>query len=110
MNVPQPPATAPPRDIRVLKSTRMFEFDWGDGQPRQVPFHAVRVDCRCAYCVDEHTGRRLLDPASVPADITVTNLELVGNYAIRIHWSDNHASGLFTWPHLRDICQEHPQR
>ncbi|MFN5077736.1 MAG: gamma-butyrobetaine hydroxylase-like domain-containing protein, partial [Planctomyces sp.] len=26
-----------------------------------------------------------------------------GNYALRIRWSDNHDSGLFTWRHLRAI-------
>ena len=31
--------------------------------------------------------------------------EPVGNYAIRINWSDGHNSGIYSWEHLRRICQ-----
>jgi DUF971 family protein len=30
--------------------------------------------------------------------------EAVGNYAVRIHWSDGHNSGIYSWEHLRKIC------
>jgi DUF971 family protein len=30
----------------------------------------------------------------------------VGNYALKITWSDGHNSGLYTWPHLRRLCEE----
>jgi DUF971 family protein len=32
-------------------------------------------------------------------------MQLVGNYALRIHWSDGHHQGLYTWRHLRDLCE-----
>jgi DUF971 family protein len=35
--------------------------------------------------------------------ISATNAELVGNYALRITFSDGHASGLFTWTYLRSL-------
>jgi DUF971 family protein len=31
--------------------------------------------------------------------------EPVGNYAIRINWSDGHNTGIYSWEHLRRICQ-----
>jgi len=105
--MPESRTTAPPKDIRVHKSTRQFEFDWGEDGVHTVPFRQVRIGCRCAFCVDEHTGKRLLNPDSIPDDIGIINLELVGNYALRIHWTDQHASGLFTWTHLQELCHSH---
>jgi DUF971 family protein len=26
----------------------------------------------------------------------------VGNYAVQIHWSDGHSTGIYTWEALRD--------
>ena len=31
-------------------------------------------------------------------------VEPVGNYAIRINWSDGHNSGIYSYDHLRSIC------
>jgi hypothetical protein len=32
-------------------------------------------------------------------------VEPVGNYAIRINWSDGHSSGIYSYDHFREICQ-----
>jgi len=31
-------------------------------------------------------------------------VEPVGNYAIRINWSDGHNSGIYSYEHFRQIC------
>jgi DUF971 family protein len=50
------------------------------------------------------TGRRLLDPETVPDDVVARKLQLVGNYAMRVEWSDGHGTGIYTWEFLREIC------
>lgn len=35
--------------------------------------------------------------------IEATDAELVGNYAVRITFSDGHQTGIFTWAYLREI-------
>jgi DUF971 family protein len=35
--------------------------------------------------------------------ITALGADLVGNYAIRIRFSDGHDTGLFSWRYLREI-------
>jgi len=30
--------------------------------------------------------------------------ELVGRYAVQIHWSDGHATGIYTFSYLRNLC------
>ena len=68
-----------------------------------VPARALRLACPCAECVEEMTGQPLLDASRVPMDIKPLQLELVGSYALRVRWSDGHATGLFTWETLRRV-------
>jgi DUF971 family protein len=60
----------------------------------------------CARCVDEITGERIVDIEGIDPAIAIRDLALVGNYALKIHWSDGHNTGLYTWDHLRRLCNE----
>jgi DUF971 family protein len=94
-----------PQNIRVLKEERILELIWTPEDVSRIPLRLVRQSCPCAVCVDEFTGKQLLNPESVPVDITIHEAGLSGNYAMKIRWSDSHDSGLFTWDHLRRIAQ-----
>lgn len=78
-------------------------IQWDDGQATRVTPRALRIGCPCALCVDEMTGQRTLDPASVPQDVSLKGMEAVGNYAVRVQFSDGHETGLFDWKLLRAL-------
>jgi len=42
--------------------------------------------------------------------LRAVNAELVGNYAIRITFSDGHDTGLYTWAYLRELATAHASR
>ena len=63
-------------------------FVWDEGDEDVWSARALRIMCTCAYCVSEITGAKLLDPATVAADITVASMSLVGNYGVSIAFSD----------------------
>ncbi|MCG8583084.1 MAG: DUF971 domain-containing protein [Pirellulales bacterium] len=92
-----------PTDIRAETADSRLAITWNDGKSSSLPFVFLRGECQCARCVDEITGRRLLDVSTIPDDICVDNMELRGNYAVRIVWSDGHDTGLFTWEFLREL-------
>lgn len=94
-----------PQNVRVLKDDRILELVWGPNDISRLPFRVIRQSCRCAACVDEFTGRQILDPASVDDGILADDVSLTGNYAMKFRWSDTHDSGLFTWDHLRRIAK-----
>ena len=97
--------TTVPTDIRALAAERQLHVTWHDGEVG-LPFRHLRAQCECAHCVNEWTGERILDPDSIPEDVGIEKMELVGNYAVRIYWSDGHHSGLFTWERLRELSGE----
>jgi len=77
-------------------------FVWDDDTEDTWTARALRLRCSCAYCVSEATGERLLDPATVAEAITVTNMELVGNYGVSIAFSDGHSTGIYRFRLLLD--------
>ena len=92
-----------PTEMRAERAEGVLHIAWEDRVSR-LSLADLRRQCECAQCVNEWTGERILDPDSVADDIVIDKMELVGNYAVRIHWSDGHNSGLFTWSKLREIC------
>jgi DUF971 family protein len=70
-------------------------FVWDDDVEDTWSARALRLRCTCALCQSEFTGERILDPESVPEDLTVTHMALVGNYGVSIHFSDGHTTGIY---------------
>jgi len=68
------------------------------------PARSLRLACPCAGCVEEVSGRPLLDPARVPPDIRPVSVQLVGAYGLRIDWSDGHGTGIYTFEQLLRNC------
>ena len=77
---------------------------WQDGHESVYPARALRLACPCAGCVDEMTGAIRVIGSSVPADVHPLKVELVGRYALTIHWSDGHHTGIYSFEKLRTLC------
>ncbi len=100
MQSPNP--TQIPHGLKALRGEGSLQVVWADREDR-LPFRYLRGECSCAQCVNEWTGERMLDLASLPADVAIERMELVGNYAVRVYWSDGHSSGLYTWARMREL-------
>jgi len=75
---------------------------WDEGDETVWPARDLRIRCTCAYCQSEVTGARLLDPSTVPGDLTITAMSLVGNYGLSVHFSDGHTTGIYRLRELHD--------
>lgn len=99
--------TDPPDHID-LKKDRGLTIQWKDGTGS---FYSINYLRRMSPSADQRELRKAMhkNPLTVlPATtgesgLTATGAELVGNYAIRISFSDGHATGLYTWEYLREI-------
>ena len=97
-----------PQDIAPNADATALRIVWGDGEFSEYTPRELRIWCPCAACVEEMTGRPILDPAMVSADISLTKIEYVGRYALRFVWDDGHSTGIFPFEYLRKKWDEGP--
>jgi MinD-like ATPase involved in chromosome partitioning or flagellar assembly/DUF971 family protein len=58
----------------------------------RIPARCLRLDCRCAVCVEEFTGKKLVTAAAISDDIKPLSTAPIGRYAVSVDWSDGHKS------------------
>lgn len=99
-----PNASASSSNVKYDASKREIVLQL-DGAELRVQSRALRLACRCAACVDEVTDEPRLDPAKVPLDVHPIGMQQRGNYAVAIHWSDAHASGIHTFEQIKLLAK-----
>ena len=87
----------------MRRDPRTLSVLWEDGHRDDLDLRELRLACHCAICVEEMTGRKLLDPKTVKADISPKQINSVGNYAILFDWNDGHNSGIYSFKDLRAL-------
>lgn len=85
------------------RDARTLSVLWQEGTTQDFDVRDLRLACRCALCVEEMSGRTLIDPATIPLDVEPIEIRSVGSYAISISWNDGHSSGIQTFEGLRGI-------
>ena len=101
--------TNPTPKAADLISPFTLRIQWKDGLTTDHSARSLRLACPCASCIEEGTGRKILDPNTVPKDILLLVTELVGRYALSFVWSVGHKTGIFSWPYLRELAAEQAQ-
>jgi DUF971 family protein len=94
-----------PYAIRRLENGAVIEIEWEQARHTgRYSARELRLACPCAGCVEELSGRALLDPATVPGDVRALAIKLVGAYAVHVQWSDGHGTGMYPWALLFRLC------
>ena len=94
-----------PTDIRLHRQSRSLEVAWPDGRRDALPLEYLRVFSPSAE-VRGHGGG---EPQLVGGKrtVNVTAVEPVGRYAVRLRFDDGHDTGLYSWPALRELADQH---
>lgn len=87
----------------IEESDDAVSIKWSDDGETFFKATELRRACPCAGCVNEWTGEKLLDTASVPNDISFKHISIVGRYALNFHFSDGHDTGIFSFAYLRQL-------
>ena len=72
--------TPSPTDITAKSKKQIVMVTWNSDHVSEFGYKYLRCHCGCAGCVDERSGVRTLDPASISDEISIENMSLVGNY------------------------------
>ena len=97
------PMSDQPLDIRPVGDTELLIL-WPDSHRSLYPYPYLRLNCACAQCVDEWSGKRKLTLDKIPSDVRPLKRDSVGHYALRFDWSDGHNTGIYGFDFLRKIC------
>jgi prepilin-type processing-associated H-X9-DG protein len=98
------PRSSSPTEIRKQGEARL-QITWADGHVSIFESPFLRGSCPCASCVDELTGERKYGVQQAPDGVGIKALQLVGNYAVQIDWSDTHSTGIYSFDYLRGLCR-----
>jgi ATP-binding protein involved in chromosome partitioning len=85
------------------RDARTLSVLWEDGHRDDFDVRDLRLACHCALCIEEMSGRKLLDPKTVRPDVSPQVISSIGNYAIGIDWNDDHNSGIYSFNLLRSL-------
>jgi ATP-binding protein involved in chromosome partitioning len=85
------------------RDARTLSVLWEDGHRDDFDVRDLRLACHCALCIEEMSGRKLLDPKTVRPDVSPRVISSIGNYAIGVDWNDGHNSGIYSFDYLRSL-------
>lgn len=94
-----------PTELRFSKSKQALQVTFDDGAAFALPYRMLRLESPSAD-VQGHGSGPKPPPPIVSDDISVNKADPVGRYAVRIHFSDGHSNGLFTWAYLRELGEK----
>jgi DUF971 family protein len=103
-------ASMRPIDIVVDRNAGQLQITWQDGVTDSYPLDWLRAHCPCATCMEErreaaaNVNELRLHTGPLPST-EIAGAELVGNYAIRLDWSDGHSTGIYPFIELRSAAE-----
>lgn len=99
-----------------LKKDRGLTILWNDGSSSYFSIPYLRrmspsADMRELRKASHRNPLTVLPASPSPGSLVATDAELVGNYGLKIAFSDGHASGIYSWQYLRQLDpeQDNPQ-
>lgn len=90
-----------PQALTVHGKSRVLEVVFSDGKAFRLPFELLRVYSPSAEVQGHGPGQEVLQTGK--RDVTIVQIEPVGNYAIKPLFSDGHESGLYSWQYLYEL-------
>ena len=94
-----------PSEIRLKKAERLLEIAFEDGARFSLPAEYLRVESPSAEVQGHGAGQKQIVPGK--RNVAIEGLEPIGNYALRLIFSDGHDTGLFSWETLYRLGHNH---
>ena len=98
------PSTPTPESITLHEKSRALELAFSDGARFRIPLELLRVCSPSAEVMGHGPGQEVLQTGK--RDVTLVDLQPVGNYAIQPSFSDGHNSGIYTWAYLYELGRD----
>lgn len=94
-----------PLKVFFKKAKSILEIEFSDGEIFFYTAEYLRIESPCAEVKGHGTmQKRIIGGCK---HISINAIESVGNYAIRLHFSDGHNTGIFSWSYLHKLGQNY---
>jgi len=90
-----------PTSINLKTKSRMLVIRYDDGSEFELGCEYLRVHSPSAEVKGHGPGQEILQTGK--ENVSITGIEPVGNYAVRLVFDDGHNSGIYTWDYLYQL-------
>ena len=97
-----------PTELNLHRQSRVLEIAYEDGTRFKLPCEYLRVYSPSAEVQGHSPDERVLQVGK--EDVGIDRIEPVGNYAVCLHFDDEHNTGLYSWDYLYRLGTEYDQR
>lgn len=99
------PSTPRPTDIRLHQLSRLLEVHFDDGATFRLPCEYLRVYSPSAEVRGHGPGQEVLQTGK--EQVNIVGIAPVGQYAVKLSFSDGHDTGLYSWDYLYELGENH---
>ena len=96
-----------PKELRVSADRKMLTVRFTDERCFAIEAELLRVRSPSAEVQGHSPAQRVT--VGGKADVTISKVLPVGNYAVRLVFDDGHDSGIFTWSFLSELGESKEQ-
>jgi DUF971 family protein len=96
--------TPRPTEIKLHQKSRILEIAFDDGRRFSLPCEYLRVFSPSAEVRGHGPGQEVLQVGK--RDVEIKEIEPVGNYAVKLGFSDGHDTGLYSWEYLHELGEK----
>ena len=90
-----------PLSLTYSKAEKLLRIEWNDGVRAELSAEFLRVYSPSAEVRGHSADQRVIQTGK--KHVAISELQAVGNYAIRILFDDGHDTGIYSWTYLREL-------
>lgn len=94
-----------PTELNLHRQSRVLEITFNDGAKFNLPCEYLRVFSPSAEVRGHGPGQEVLQVGK--EEVNIDKIEPVGNYAVCLHFDDEHNTGIYSWDYLYDLGADH---
>lgn len=93
-----------PTELNLHRHSRVLEIAYEDGTRFSLPCEYLRVYSPSAEVQGHRPDQRVIQVGKEA--VGIDRIEPIGNYAVCLHFDDEHNTGLYTWDYLYQLGSE----
>jgi DUF971 family protein len=90
-----------PVSLNLQTRSRVLRIEFDDGAGFELSCEYLRVHSPSAEVKGHGPGRGVLQTGK--ENVNITEIEPVGNYAVRLRFDDGHETGIYSWDYLYEL-------